>query len=190
MTDRSQDKDPLQELTVRSDLVYSGIFLHVWRDKVVCPDGREATREYLRHPGAVVVIPVLQNGCFLLERQFRYPLGRAFIEFPAGKIDAGEDPLRCAIRELEEETGYRATEWAHLGVMHPCIGYSDERIEIFMAKGLTYVGHSWDDGEFLEFVELEPGEVANAVLDGRITDAKTITALFWAERVQAGLIKG
>lgn len=183
MSDEPGDRDPLHEATLSSELVYSGIFLNVCRDKVECPDGREAAREYLRHPGAVVIIPVLEDGRFLFERQFRYPLGRVFIEFPAGKIDAGEAPLRCAMRELEEETGYRADDWAHLGVMHPCIGYSDEKIEIFLARGLNYVGHNWDEGEFLEFVEMAPQEAADAVLDGRITDAKTITALFWAERV-------
>lgn len=177
------DQDPLREATLSSEVVYSGVFLQVCRDKVACPDGREAVREFLRHPGAVVIIPVLDDGRLLFERQFRYPLGRAFIEFPAGKIDAGEEPLSCAIRELEEETGYRAQHWRHLGVMHPCIGYSDEKIEIFLARGLSYVGHNWDEGEFLEFIEMTPREAADAVLDGRITDAKTITTLYWAERV-------
>jgi ADP-ribose diphosphatase len=177
------NRDPLKETALSSEVVFSGIFLHVCRDKVECPDGREAIREYLRHPGAVVIIPVLDDGRLLFERQFRYPLGRAFIEFPAGKIDAGEAPLSCAIRELEEETGYRAEHWTHLGVMHPCIGYSDEKIEIYLAKGLTYVGYNWDEGEFLEFVEMAPQEATDAVLDGVITDAKTITALYWAERV-------
>lgn len=179
---RNED-DSLTETTLDSEVVYSGVFLHICRDTVACPDGREAVREFLRHPGAVVIIPVLDDGRLLFERQFRYPLGRAFIELPAGKIDAGEEPLSCGIRELEEETGYRARDWRHLGVMHPCIGYSDERIEIFLAEGLSYVGHNWDEGEFLEFLAMTPGEAAEAVLDGRITDAKTITALYWAERV-------
>ena len=183
MNDEIGSPDSLKETTLSSEVVYSGVFLHICRDRVECPDGREAVREFLRHPGAVVIIPLLDNGRLLLERQFRYPLGRAFIEFPAGKIDAGEEALPCAIRELEEETGYRAKEWSHLGVMHPCIGYSNERIEIFVAQGLDHVGHKWDEGEFLEFVEMSLAEAADAVLDGRITDAKTITALYWAERV-------
>lgn len=185
METQPDSQEPLHETTLSSEVVYSGVFLQVFRDKVKCPDGRAAVREFLRHPGAVVIIPILDDGRFLLERQFRYPLGRALIEFPAGKIDAGEEPLPCAIRELEEETGYHAREWSHLGVMHPCIGYSDERIEIFLAKGLSYVGHNWDDGEFLEFVHMSPAEAAKAVLNGCITDAKTITALYWAERVLA-----
>jgi ADP-ribose diphosphatase len=185
MDDETGDRDSLKETTLSSEVVYSGIFLHVCRDKVACPDGREAVREFLRHPGAVVIIPLLDDGRLLFERQFRYPLGRAFIEFPAGKIDAGEAPLSCGMRELEEETGYRAEHWTYLGVLHPCIGYSDEKIEIFLAKGLSYVGHNWDEGEFLEFVEMAPEEAAAAVLDGRITDAKTITALYWVERVLA-----
>lgn len=186
MADEHESHEPLRETTLSSEIVYSGIFFQISRDRVECPDGREAVREFLRHPGAVVIIPVLGDGRYLLERQFRYPLGRAFIEFPAGKIDAGEEPLSCAVRELEEETGYRAQHWRYLGVMHPCIGYSDERIEIFLARGLSYVGHSWDEGEFLEFVEMTPREAAEAVLDGRITDAKTITALYWAERLPGG----
>lgn len=182
MSDGNENNDPLHEDTVSSEVVYSGLFLHVLRDQVTCPDGKGAVREYLRHPGAVVIIPVLGNGSYLLERQFRYPVGRSFIEFPAGKIDAGEAPLDCAMRELEEETGYQASDWTYLGVMHPCIGYSNERIEIFLARGLKFVGHNWDEGEFLEFLEMSPGEAAAAVLAGRITDAKTITALFWAEK--------
>lgn len=105
---------------------------------------------------------------------------------PAGKIDAGEDILACARRELQEETGYVGAEWRHLGVMHPCIGYSDERIEIFLATGLQHVGHAWDEGEFLEIIRMPLTEARAAVFDGRITDAKTITALFWAERELAG----
>lgn len=180
-----REDDPLYEATLSSELAYQGIFLKVYRDRVRCPDGREAGREYVRHPGAVVVIPVLPDGRLLFERQYRYPAGQAFIELPAGKIDPGEALLDCARRELEEETGYRARDWLHLGVMHPCIGYSDERIEIFLARGLEYVGHHWDEGEFLEFLDLSLAEACAAVLDGRITDAKTITALFWAQQQPA-----
>lgn len=174
--------DPLHEEQQSSEQVFGGKLLQVYRDAVRLPDGRTGLREYIKHPGAVVVIPVCEDGTLIFERQFRYPLRRAFLELPAGKIDAGEDILACARRELQEETGYVGSHWRHLGVMHPCIGYSDERIEIFLATGLQHVGHAWDDGEFLEITRMPLAEARAAVFDGRITDAKTITALFWAER--------
>ena len=176
--DEGSAADPLEERCLASEKVFSGRLLDVRCDRVVLPDGNEATREYIRHPGAVVVIPVLPDGRLIVERQFRYPLHRAFLELPAGKIDPGEPILDCARRELREETGYEASEWLHLGVMHPCIGYSDERIEIFLARGLSEVGHARDEEEFLELHPMCVAEVEQAVYDGRITDSKTIAALF------------
>jgi ADP-ribose pyrophosphatase len=170
--------DPLEETQLRTESVFDGVLLDVRRDAVRLPDGTEAVREYIRHPGAVVIIAVLPDGRLLFERQFRYPLRKAFFELPAGKIDSGEDILECARRELREETGHVAKRWEHLGVMHPCIGYSDERIEIFMARDLTEVGHARDQGEFLEVLSMSADEAEIAVLDGRITDGKTISALF------------
>lgn len=175
---RHSEQDPLEEIQLDSVLVYDGVLLKVRRDRVSLPDGNESVREYICHPGAVVVLAVLPDGRLLFERQFRYPLRRAFLELPAGKIDAGEDLLTCARRELREETGYEAAEWRHLGVMHPCIGYSDERIEIFLARGLTHVGDALDDGEFLEIVSFSLDEIISAVHRGEITDGKTIVALF------------
>lgn len=175
-------KDPLHEEQLSTEAVFEGRLLRVYRDEVRLPDGSTGAREYVKHPGAVVVIPVLTDGRLVFERQFRYPVGRAFLELPAGKIDPGEDILACARRELQEETGYVTENWRYLGVMHPCIGYSNERIEIFLAQGLEHVGHAWDEGEFLEILTLSLEEVRAAVFDGRITDAKTITALYWAER--------
>lgn len=173
-------KDSLHEEQVDSESVFEGALLKVWRDRVRLPDGTLAFREYIRHPGAVVIVACLDDGRLIFERQFRYPLGRAFLELPAGKIDRDEPIDRCARRELREETGYEAKAWAHLGVMHPCIGYSDERIEIFMAHDLTHVGHALDDGEFLEVHLLTVDEAISAVHAGEITDGKTISALFRA----------
>ena len=175
-----QSDDPLHEAALDSEQVFDGALLKVWRDRVRLPDGGVSVREYVRHPGAVVVVAELADGALLFERQFRYPLRRAFLELPAGKIDAGEDILACARRELREETGYEAAEWYHVGVMHPCIGYSDERIEIFLARGLTHVGQAWDEGEFLEILQLPLEVVEEHVHAGKITDAKSITALYRA----------
>ena len=173
----------LCETEIESTQVYRGRLLDVRQDRVRQPDGHETTREYVMHQGAVVVIPVLDTGELIFERQFRYPLRKAFLELPAGKIDPGEEILNTGKRELLEETGYTAREWRYLGVMHPCIGYSDERIEIFRASGLRNVGaQALDHNEFLEIVEISPNEARQAVWDGRITDAKTITALFWLDK--------
>lgn len=178
----------LHEAQLDSRQVFKGKLLDVRLDRVMLPDGNEGIREYVIHPGAVVIIAEQDDGRLLFERQYRYPLRRAFLELPAGKIDSGEDILNTAIRELLEETGHSATEWRHLGVMHPCIGYSDERIEIFLARGLRRESApQLDHGEFLDVLSVSLEEAVAAVRSGEITDAKTITALFWAEKaVTAG----
>lgn len=180
MSAEDRSTDALTESCIDSERVFDGVMLKVSRDRVRLPDGRESVREYVRHPGAVVVVAVRPDGRLVFERQFRYPLGRSFLELPAGKIDPDEDILACAKRELREETGFIAANWQHLGVMHPCIGYSDERIEVFLATGLSEVGDQLDDGEFLEVLSFAVDETVAAVRDGRITDSKTITALFLA----------
>ena len=182
----SMDDSRFTEDTLASEEVFAGRLLHVHRDKVRLPDGQESVREWIAHPGAVVVVALLDNGKLLFERQYRYPLRQVFVELPAVKIDAGEHMLDTARRELREETGYKARTWRHLGTMHPCIGYSNERIEIFLAQGLTYIGHELDDGEILEVIELGVHDALLSVRDGEITDAKTITALLWAEKVLSG----
>ena len=177
------DDVDLTETEIDSATVFKGKLLEVRKDRVRLPNGGESVREYIVHPGAVVVLALLDNGKLLFERQFRYPLRRVFLELPAGKIDPGENILATARRELYEETGYQAADWAHLGVMHPGIGYSNERIEIFAARGLRRVGPpQLDANEFLEVLELSPHEARQAVWDGRITDAKTISALYWLDR--------
>lgn len=178
-----KDDSHLKETQHSTEQVFDGRLLKVYRDEVILPDGAHAWREYIKHPGAVVVLAQLPNGKLLFERQFRYPASRVFLELPAGKIDPGEDILQTAQRELLEETGYLAGQWVHLGVMHPCIGYSDERIEIFLASDLRSAGgQQLDEHEFLELCELSPSEARAAVWSGEITDAKTITALFWLDR--------
>jgi len=176
----------LSEKMLESRSVFDGVFLHVKRDIVSLSDGTRTRREYIIHPGAVVIIAMSDEGQLVLERQFRYPLGREFIELPAGKIDPGESPLVTAQRELAEETGYRAERWRHLGRMHPGIGYSTESIEIYLAEGLSKSAAKLDPGEFLEVFTLSLDTAIAWIRSGRITDSKTITALLWAEKVYRG----
>jgi ADP-ribose pyrophosphatase len=174
------------ETPLSSTAVYDGVLLKVRRDEVRLPDGQQSVREWIAHPGAAVVIAVLDNGKLLFVRQYRYPLRRVFLELPAGKIESDEHEMDTARRELREETGYKAKTWRHIATMHPCIGYSDERIEIFLAHGLTYVGSSPDHGEIVEVAEVSINDALLAVRDGEITDGKTIAALMWAEKIFSG----
>lgn len=181
-----QDDAHLRETTLESRLVYEGHFLKVSRDRIRLPDGRESAREFIRHPGAVMIVPLLDDGRLLLERQYRYPMERVMLEFPAGKLDPGEDKLACAQRELLEETGYRAAEWAHAGVLHNAIAYSDEGIEIFFARGLVAGERQLDEGEFLDLVTHTPAELDELAARGELTDAKTLIGMLWLSRWQAG----
>ena len=169
--------EALVERRISGDQVYSGALLDVRRDRVRLPDGGETVREYVVHPGAVLVVPVEHDGRFIVERQVRYPQNRAFLEFPAGKLDPGERALDTARRELIEEAGYAAVEWTRLGVIHPVISYSTEAIEIYAARGLSHVGASLDPGEFLELVHRSADELYEAIDNMQLTDAKTIAAL-------------
>jgi ADP-ribose pyrophosphatase len=186
MTDAAHLPDPLAEETLESNLVYAGRFLRVFEDTVRCPDGHIAPREYLRHPGAVMVVPLLDDGRLVLERQFRYPLGRSLIEFPAGKIDPGEDILSCAQRELREETGYSAREWIYFGGFHNAVGYCDEKIEVYLARGLSLAAAANDDGEVLEVFTATLEQLLDWIGRAEVTDVKTIVGAYWLQRFFAG----
>jgi ADP-ribose pyrophosphatase len=185
MTDSNYDDAHLVEIQLASKVAFAGKLLEVRSDRVKLPDGGEGIREFVVHPGAVLVVPVLSDGRFVLERQFRYPVRRVMLEFPAGKIDHGEDPLATAQRELREEAGYTAAKWKPLCTIHPEIGYSTEFIDVYEASGLTHVGQSLDEGEFLEVVTMTEAELLATYDYGGLTDAKSIAALF-AWRRQRG----
>jgi len=172
----------LTEHTLESSDEYRGRLLHVKKDRVRLPNGKESIREYLVHPGAAVIIALFDNGDLLLERQHRYPLRRDFLELPAGKFDPDETELHCAQRELAEETGYLATQWRELPTFYPCIGYSNERLVYFEARGLSYSGENLDEDEFLEILRVPFAEALERVRDGRIDEAKTVMGLLWYAR--------
>ena len=175
----------LVETGVASERVFDGKLLQVFRDTVRLPDGKPATREYIKHPGAVLIVPVCDDGRLVVERQFRYPLERVMLEFPAGKRDPGETALATAQRELVEEAGYEATSWTPIGRVHTGVAYSTEVIDFFVAKGLRHVGARLDVGEFLEISVMSVGELLAALDRGDITDAKTVAALLLYVRLDA-----
>jgi ADP-ribose pyrophosphatase len=180
----------LTEHKLSGQKILQGNFLQVVRDTVRSPDGGQATREYVVHPGAVVIIPMFTDDAgqvrLILERQFRYPLARVIIEFPAGKVDPGENLWVSAQRELREETGYSAAEWAHAGVMHPVPAYSTEFIDIWLARELTRGDPQLDIGEFVEVITATPSELSQWCRDGTVTDAKTLVAVLWLQNLLSG----
>ncbi len=176
----------LRETPVSRTELLRGHFLHVVRDTVRLPSGNEATREYVLHPGAVMVIGLLDDGRVVMERQFRHPMQAVMIEFPAGKLDAGEASLACAQRELIEETGYRAREWAFAGRLAPTIAYSDEIIDIWFARGLTLGDRHLDDEEFLDVFTADPSELTRWCRGGEVIDCKTLVGSMWLNNVLSG----
>ena len=180
------DVPHLRETTLESISVWRGAFLDVRQDRVGQPDGSSARREYIVHPGAVMIVPLLDDGRVVVERQWRYPMKKAMLEFPAGKLEGSEPVLSCAARELAEETGYRAAEWARAGATHNAISYSDEIIEVWFARGLERGERQLDAGEFLDVFEAGVDELEAAARDGRLTDAKTLVGLLWLQNWRAG----
>jgi ADP-ribose pyrophosphatase len=176
----------LVETRIASVEILKGSFLHAMRDTVGLPDGTQATREYVIHPGAVMIVAQCDDGSLVLERQYRYPVQAVMVEFPAGKLDPGEDSLACAQRELLEETGYSAREWARAGVLHPVISYSTEFIDIWFARGLTLGTRKLDAGEFLDVFTATPAELLAWCAGGQVTDAKTLIGALWLQNVLSG----
>jgi len=183
----SEADQHLRETPVSRTEVLRGHFLNVVRDVVRLPSGQEALREFVVHPGAVMVIALMDDGRVVLERQFRHPMQRVMIEFPAGKLDAGEASLQCAQRELAEETGYSAREWAFAGRLAPTIAYSDEIIDIWFARGLSLGERQLDDGEFLDVFAASPDELQTWCHSGAVIDCKTLVGALWLQNVLGGL---
>ena len=184
------DDRHLIEAKLDSQELLKGGFLHVFRDAVELPDGATTSREYVVHPGAVMIVPLIVDVSgeirLVLERQFRYPHGQVMIEFPAGKLNLGEDSHCCAQRELQEETCYRAQQWARAGVLHPSVSYSTEFIDIWFARGLILGERQLDAGEFLDVFSTTPTEFLRWCCEGRVTDGKTLSAALWLQNVLSG----
>ena len=171
----------LEEVMIAAEEIYDGHVVHLYKDTVRLPNGNAATRETVRHIGAVAIVPMTDDGKVIVERQFRYPLGRVITEIPAGKLDSKtEDRLAAAKRELEEETGVTADEWIDLGDYYPAAAYTDERITMYLAKGLHQGIRNLDEDEFLNVMAVDLEALVQDVLSGNITDGKTQAALLKA----------
>lgn len=176
----------LAETTLEQRIVFEGKFLKVRYDLARLPDGSTATREFVVHPGAAAMIPIGSDDRILVERQYRYAMGAVHVEIPAGKIDAGEDSLQTAKRELLEETGYHANQWGFLTRIHPAIGFSNEVMDLYLARDLELRERSLDAGEFLEIDWVTLGWLMDELRAHRLPDVKTQLAVHWLERLFAG----
>ena len=183
-------KSPLKERTVSSAKVFTGVFLNLYKDKVFTADNQKSTREYFKHPGAVAILPFFSEKKLLIEKQWRYPVKQEIFEFPAGKIDKGESPLKAAKRELLEETGFVARNWCKLGELFPVPAYSDEKIFLFGAKDLVHkCDQNTDPGEVINLMEITVEEFLLKVQTLEIIDAKTIALAFWLLRIRDKTLK-
>ena len=174
----------LKETKISSEQKFSGRLIDLYLDQVALPNGETTTREWIDHPGAVCLIPILPDGKICLIRQFRYGPGEEFIEIPAGKLDAGEAPLDCAYRELEEETGYRTNKLTFLTNIHPAIGFSNEKMWMYLAEELELSKKKLDEDEFLELLPTPLNIALEWVFSGKITDVKTIIGIMWMKELK------
>ena len=172
----------LKETQKSSEKIFSGKLIDLYSDHVELPNGKSSTREWINHPGAVCIIPILPDGNLCLIRQYRYGPRDEFIEIPAGKLDAGEDPLVCAKRELKEEIGYIAGKFTFLTNIYPAIGFSNEKMWMYLAEDLQLSNQSLDQDEFLELLPLSLEEAIDLIKQGKITDVKTIIGILWLDR--------
>ena len=172
----------LKETPKSSEKIFSGRLIDLYFDHIELPNGKSSTREWIKHPGAVCIVPILPDGNLWLIRQYRYGPREEFIEIPAGKLNAGEDPLVCAKRELEEEIGYSAGKLTFLTNIHPAIGFSNEKMWMYLAEDLILSKQNLDQDEFLELYPLPVDEAIDLISQGKITDVKTVIGILWLDK--------
>lgn len=177
------NEEMLTEKKISSENVFDGVLLHVYKDKIELPNGNTATREYIKHQGAVCVVPVTDNNEIIAVKQYRYPIGRVTVEIPAGKLDKGEAPLEAAKRELSEETGVESADIKYIGGLYPSVAYTDELIHMYMAKNLTYGEAHTDFDEFLNVEKIPVDKFVEMIMSGEIMDSKTQAAVLKAEKI-------